>query len=166
LEAFYFGPNSTYQGEPYDFANKGWAWKKYQKTNEAENMESNANMDVIRYADVLLMMAEAKIMQGGAKVSEGIDLINQIRRRADPTGNILADRNTGASQSQAFDWLVLERRLELSGEQTRFLDMVRWGMAADAWSSFQEGKHEVFPIPQSEINANTEMTEEDQNPGY
>lgn len=166
LEAFYFGPNSTYQGDPYPFQEKGWAWKKYQKTDEAENSESNANMDVIRYADVLLMMAEAKIQQGGGKVSEGIELINQIRRRADPTGNILADRNTGASQSQAMQWLMLERRLELSGEQTRFFDMVRWGRAADAWSSFTEGKNEVFPIPQSEINANTEMTSEDQNPGY
>ncbi|MFH5831286.1 RagB/SusD family nutrient uptake outer membrane protein [Halalkalibaculum sp. DA384] len=167
LEAFYFGPNSTYRGQPYDFAGKGWAWKKYQKTDEAENSESDANMDVIRYADVLLMMAEAKIMQGGAKVAEGIELINEIRRRADPTGNILADRDTNAGQDQAFDWLVLERRLELAGEQTRFFDMVRWGMAADEWDSFQAGKHEVFPIPQEEINANTEMTdEEDQNPGY
>lgn len=167
LEAFYFGPNSTYVGEPYDFASKGWAWKKYQKTDEAENSESNANMDVIRYADVKLMYAEALIMQGGAQnISDGIDEINDIRRRADPTGNILEDRNTSVGQAQAMEWLKLERRLELAGEQTRFFDMVRWGDAADAWETFVQGQHEVFPIPQDEINANTEMTEDDQNPGY
>lgn len=166
LEAFYFGPNSTYQGEPYDFANLGWAWKKYQKTDEPELSESDANMDVIRYADVLLMMAEAKIQQGGAKVAEGVTLINEIRERADPSGTILTPRSPAATQAQAFEWLVEERRLELAGEQTRFLDMVRWGRAADAWNTFQAGKHEVFPIPQNEINANTEMSQEDQNPGY
>lgn len=48
LEAFYFGPNSTYQGEPYPFEADGWAWKKYQKTDEAEQSESNTiNQDGI-----------------------------------------------------------------------------------------------------------------------
>lgn len=165
LEAFYFGPGSTFLGEPYPFEEKGWAWKKYQKTDEAELSESDANMDVIRYADVLLMMAEAKIQQGN--VAEGVALINEVRARADPSGDVLEPRDPGASQAQAFDWLVSERRLELAGEQTRFLDMVRWGRAADAWNTFQAGKHDVFPIPQSEINTNTEMSqEEDQNPDY
>lgn len=163
LEAFYFGPNSTYQGEPYPFEQDGWAWKKYQKTDEAEQSESDANMDVIRYADVLLMMGEAKIQQG--EVAEGVDYINQVRRRADPSGTILLDRVT-TDPSEAMDFLVHERRVELAGEQTRFFDLVRWGRAAEELETFQSGKHEVFPIPQSEINANTEMSQEDQNPGY
>lgn len=163
LEAFYFGPNSTYQGEPYPFEQDGWAWKKYQKTDEAEQSESDANMDVIRYADVLLMMAEAKIQQG--EVEEGVDYINEVRRRADPSGTILLDRVT-SDPSEAMDFLVHERRVELSGEQTRFLDLVRWERASDELSTFQTGKHEVFPIPQGEINANTEINQEDQNPGY
>lgn len=163
LEAFYFGPNSTYQGQPYPFEQDGWAWKKYQKTDEAEQSESNANMDVIRYADVLLMMAEAKIQQG--QVAEGVEYINQVRRRADPSGTILPDRLT-TSQSEAMNFLIEERRLELAGEQTRFFDLVRWGIASQELSTFREGKHEVFPIPQDEINANTEIEQEDQNPGY
>lgn len=163
LEAFYFGPNSTYQGEPYPFEKDGWAWKKYQKTDEAEQSESDANMDVIRYADVLLMMAEAKIQQGA--VAEGVDYINQVRRRADPSGTILPDRVT-TDQSEAMDFLVHERRVELSGEQTRFFDLVRWGLAAEELGTFQNGKHEVFPVPQEEINANTEISQDNQNPGY
>lgn len=163
LEAFYFGPNSTYQGEPYPFEEDSWAWKKYQKTDEAEQSESDANMDAIRYADVLLMMAEAKIQQGD--VADGVDYINQVRRRADPSGTILPDRVT-TSQSEAMEYLIHERRVELSGEQTRFFDLVRWGLAAEELETFQTGKHEVFPIPQNEINANTEISQEDQNPGY
>ncbi|SHF17466.1 Starch-binding associating with outer membrane [Fodinibius roseus] len=163
LEAFYFGPNSTYQGEPYPFEEDGWAWKKYQKTDEAEQSESDANMDVIRYADVLLMMAEARIQQGA--VADGVDYINQVRRRADPSGAILPDRVT-TDPSEAMDFLIHERRVELSGEQTRFFDLVRWGLAAEELGTFQNGKHEVFPVPQEEINANTEISQDDQNPGY
>lgn len=163
LDAFYFGPNSTYQGEPYPFEEDGWAWKKYQKTDDAEQQESDANMDVIRYADVLLMMAEVQIQQGA--VAQGVDYINEVRRRADPSGTVLPDRVT-TSQSEAMDFLIHERRVELAGEQTRFFDLVRWGIAAEELSTFQEGKHEVFPIPQGEINANTAMSQEDQNPGY
>lgn len=163
LEAFYFGPNSTHQGDPYPFEEDGWAWKKYQKTDEAEQSESDANMDVIRYADVLLMMAEAKIQQG--QVAEGIDYINQVRRRADPSGAILADRST-ADQSEAMDFLIHERRVELAGEQTRFFDLVRWELADEELETFQSGNHEVFPIPQGEINANTEISQDDQNPDY
>lgn len=161
LEAFYYGPNNTYMGEPYPFGDKGWAWRKYTRDDATEmDFASPANMVVIRYADVLLMQAEAKI-RSGSGVSDGIELINDVRERSE-----LSPRNTGAGQSQAFEWLKTERRLELAGEQTRFFDMVRWGDAADAWDSFQSGKHEVFPIPQSEINANTALSQEDQNPGY
>ena len=169
VEAFYFTQNDflDYGSTPYAdiYANYGYAWKKYQDGNFVSSiMDNDCNHDVIRYADVILMAAEAKIQQD--KVNEGIGLINQIRRRADPTGVIVPERATGASKGQAIDWLILERRLELSGEQVRRLDLVRWGIAKDVIPTFQVGKHEYFPIPQSEINANTEMTDADQYPGY
>jgi starch-binding outer membrane protein, SusD/RagB family len=169
VEAFYFTENDFLDNgsTPYAtiFATSGYAWKKYQDGNFVSTGNDNdCNHDVIRYADVILMAAEAKIQQD--KVNEGIELINQIRRRADPTGAIVPERATGASKAQAIDWLILERRLELSGEQVRRLDLVRWGIAKDVIPTFQVGKHEYFPIPQFEINSNTLMTEADQNPGY
>jgi starch-binding outer membrane protein, SusD/RagB family len=169
VEAFYFTQNDFLDNgaTPYAtiFANSGYAWKKYQDGNFVSTGNDNdVNHDVIRYADVLLMAAEAKIQQD--KVDEGIALINQIRKRADPTGAIVPERALGAGKTQAIDWLILERRLELAGEQTRRLDLVRWGIAKDVIPTFQVGKHEYFPIPQFEINSNQEMTEADQNPGY
>lgn len=95
------------------------------------------------------------------EVAEGIDYINQVRRRADPSGTILPDRIT-TSQSEAMDFLILERRLELAGEQTRFFDLVRWGIAAQELSTFQE----VIPILQGAINAITEINQGDQISGY
>ena len=55
-----------------------------------------------------------------------------------------------------------ERSLEFAGEGHRFFDLVRTGQAADKISGFVEGKHEVFPIPQTEIDVSN-LT---QNPGY
>lgn len=168
VEAFFFTQNDTIGGDtPYIdiFATSGYAWKKYQSSEFVSmGSDNDCNHDVIRYADVVLMAAETKIFQN--KVGEGIDLINQIRRRADPTGNILPDVDRNVSQQEAIEALVHERRVELCGEQVRRIDLVRWGIAADHINNFQTGKHEFFPIPQFEIDANEEMTLADQNAGY
>lgn len=168
VEAFFFTQNDTLgNGTPYNniFVNSGYAWKKYQSSDFVSTGNDNdCNHDVIRYADVILMAAETKIFQN--KIDEGVDLINQIRRRADPTGNILPNVQKGISQQDAIDALVHERRVELCGEQVRRIDLVRWGIAVGNIPNFQTGKHEFFPIPQFEIDANEEMTLGDQNSGY
>jgi len=168
FEAFFFTENDTLRdNKPYTeiLANSGYAWKKYQDSQEVNTQNDNdCNHDVIRYADVILMAAEAKIFQN--KIGEGVALINQIRRRADPSGAILPDVESGITQQDAIDALVHERRVELCGEQVRRIDLVRWGVAADFINNFQTGKHEFFPIPQFEIDANEAMTLSDQNPNY
>jgi hypothetical protein len=173
FEAFFFTENDSIgtRGPYIDIYNtSGYAWKKYQSSEfVSQGNDNDCNHDVIRYADVILCAAEAKIL--GSDVPGGIALINQIRRRADPTGTILPDRDTGASQTQAFEWLMHERRVELCGEQVRRIDLVRWDRAGlitiqDYIPRFQSGKHEYFPIPQPEIDANEAMTNDDQNPGY
>jgi hypothetical protein len=110
------------------------------------------------------MAAEAKIMNN--KIPEGIDLINLVRRRADPTATILPDRPTDVGVDQAMEFIIHERQIELSGEQVRRTDLVRWGIANQHIPNFQTGKHEYFPIPQGEIDANEEINLEHQNPGY
>ena len=174
FQAFFFTEYDTLvKGEeeiPYSdiLENSGYAWKKYQRDVTVQDPDdpnaNDVNHDVIRYADVLLMAAEAKIMQN--EIAEGIQLINQVRRRADPTGTILPDRPESVSQEEAIDFLIHERQIELSGEQVRRTDLVRWGIAAQNINNFQTNQHEYFPIPQSEIDANQALTEEDQNPGY
>lgn len=167
FESFFFTENDVLgDGTPYAdiLTNSGYAWKKYQSSDFVSTTDNDCNHDVIRYADVILMAAEAKIVQG--KVNEGVALINQIRRRADPTGTILPDVAMGLSQDAAFEALIHERRVELCSEQTRRIDLVRWGIAADFIDNFQTGKHEFFPIPQAEIDANEAIELRDQNPGY
>jgi hypothetical protein len=115
------------------------------------------NYRSIRYADVLLMAAEAN-NRGGIDDTKAQNYLNQVRARAfgDQAHNITA---TGSTLTQAI-WD--ERNFELSMEGHRFFDLVRTGQAASKLSGFVAGKHEVFPIPQQEIDISG-LT---QNTGY
>ncbi|MBL4879731.1 MAG: RagB/SusD family nutrient uptake outer membrane protein [Oleispira sp.] len=143
--------------------NAGWSkyCNYYKDVNEDQT--SGINFKYLRYADVLLMMAECESMRAGGSQDVAAGLIDQVRTRAG-----LASIGTGLSESQIFEALVHERKVELAGEQTRFNDIIRWGNAATelAGTNFVAGKHELFPIPQSEIDSNINIGSEDQNPGY
>ncbi|MFD2828202.1 RagB/SusD family nutrient uptake outer membrane protein [Leeuwenhoekiella polynyae] len=138
-------------------------WRKYQNyyRRTAEEQESSINFKVIRYADVLLMKAEAA--NETSRTPEAIDLINRVRDRAG-----LDDIQDNLSQTQVFDAIVHERKVELAGEQVRFNDIVRWGISNTelAGTGFQQGKHELWPIPDREISSNESITQADQNSGY
>lgn len=130
------------------------------------------NNKQIRYADVLLMYAEAALESGDAGTA--LTQINKVRARAGLSALGSADRAA----------LRHERRCELAMEGHRWFDLVRWegvagnGLKAhmDAYKAtetvdaqsymneFVAGKHELFPIPQEEIQLNTVTME--QNPGY
>jgi hypothetical protein len=154
------GGDTDYAGGPFPFEDKGFMWKKYQtyEFNEYEgDPNSGINAKVIRYADVLLMRAEALIMDN--KIDEALPLINMVRARA----NAFEYTNLG-NQTEAMAKIKLERRLELCGEQVRWFDLIRWGEARDVINDekfaakgvrpFQE-KHVLFPIPQEEKDANS-----------
>jgi len=138
-------------------------WRKYQNyyKDPNEDLTSGINMKLIRYADVLLMMAEAANELSDQNAAIGY--INEVRERID-----MPLLETGMSQGQVFEAIVHERKVELAGEQVRFPDLIRWGRAAEflAPYGFQEGIHEIFPIPETEISSNNNIGQEDQNPGY
>lgn len=116
------------------------------------DLTSPVNYRVIRYADVLLMAAEAHYQTGNTGLAQ--QLVNQIRSRAGIQGINLS----------SIEDIYRERRFELSGEGHRFFDLVRTGQAASKIPGFQTGKHELFPIPQAEIDlAGGNWS---QNPGY
>lgn len=104
------------------------------------DLTSPVNYRVIRYADVLLMAAEAHYKTGNTLLAQ--QLVNQIRVRAGIPGISV----------QSVNDIYKERRLELSGEGHRFFDLVRTGQAEQYISGFVSGKHELFPIPQVEID--------------
>ena len=151
------------------------------------------NFPIIRFADVLLMAAEAEIEVGS--LTTALDYINRVRERAaNPEGFVMKDDAPAAnyvielyapfaSQDEARKAVRFERKLELSGEGHRFFDLVRWG-TADAelnayltyeapklplgalnGASFKTGQDELLPIPQDQIDLlGADVLQ--QNPGY
>ena len=153
---------------------------------------SSKNIDIIRYADVLLWKAEALIELG--RHAEALPLINEVRTRAkNSTGrtkhangtnpsNYRISEYTAASWTQDYARTALqwERRLEFAMEGPRLFDLVRWGIAAETLNAyltkektrraylanavFTKGRDEYFPIPQREIDFTKGLYK--QNPKY
>lgn len=116
------------------------------------DLTSPVNYRVMRYADVLLMAAEAHYQLGHTSTAQ--QLVNQVRGRASVPGIPV----------NSIEVIYKERRFELSGEGLRFFDLVRTGQAATYIDGFVTGKHELFPIPQVEIDLTGGNWS--QNPGY
>lgn len=154
-----FCNNCTGGAKPYPFATEGYTWKKYEYYEDVETYggpASEINSQVIRYADVLLMLAEARIEQNN--VSGALPLINQVRTRS-----TAFTFTTLGSQDNARALLRRERQIELCGEQTRWFDLVRWGVAKQVLNTEKqaqlgkqpfEDKHVLLPIPQLEKDSN------------
>jgi starch-binding outer membrane protein, SusD/RagB family len=157
-----FATNPAYQVAPYK--NTGWYNQKYlpRKGETSGQVELNYlnNFRTIRYADVLLMAAEAFNRATAPNDTKAQLYLNRVRRRAFAVNDASKDvTSTGATLKQAI-WD--ERRLELAMEGDRFFDLVRTGQAATKITGFVVNKHELFPIPQSEI----EISGLAQNPNY
>ncbi len=120
------------------------------------NLTRPNNYRAIRYADVLLMAAEA-LNRGGISDDRARNYLNEVRRRA----SLPEISATGVPLRDA---IYRDRRAELVGEGHRFFDLVRTGRAAAEIPGFQTGKHELFPIPSIEIELAGNRWE--QNPGY
>jgi starch-binding outer membrane protein, SusD/RagB family len=124
--------------------------------------QSSINFPILRYADVLLMYAEA-LNEAQGPVSDAYNSINQVRNRAN-TGNLAP----GLSQADFRDSLYAERRREFVQEAQRWFDLARTGRLVQAVSKVATKtnisvKNYLFPIPQSEISLNPQLT---QNEGY
>ena len=178
-------PRRSYNIEPLDPAATTNVMKYIRNTawvkgwgGEGNGLTVN-NQRILRYADILLLKAEA-IVRSGGNVSEAIGLINQVRERARNSGEapsaVPADRNTGESNTQTvLGWIFEERRLELAFEEGhRWWDLRRRHMAGEidltTWDfqsldldfNFEE-RHINFPLPEQEVVENPNLT---QNPGY
>jgi hypothetical protein len=128
-----------------------------------QDWDAAINYRVIRYADVLLMLAEALNEQG--KTDQAYPLIKQVRDRVN-----LPQLAAGLNQAQMRDRILHERLLEFGLEGQRFLDLKRHnlltkGLVAhdDEFNFFTPGKSELLPIPVTEMNLNPNAK---QNPGW
>lgn len=150
------------------------------------------NYNIIRFSDVLLMLAEAEIESGN--IEAGRELINRVRSRAamdaskiqndgqDAANYEIANYGSFGGADEALRALYFERKLELSGEGHRFFDLRRWGLAeseldriiiferqflpvAYANADFVVPQDLFYPIPQGQIDLQgPEILP--QNPGY
>ncbi len=130
------------------------------------------NVRLLRYADVVLIYAEAANELGGAdNISKALAAVNSVRARArmsaKPGVNALPDLAI-TDQATLRDAIRHERRVELGMEHERFFDIVRWGIAADVLQAqgktFVVGKSELLPIPQAQIDISNGVLH--QNNGY
>ncbi len=119
------------------------------------NGDGPGNIRLLRYADVVLMAAEAQNENG--KTAEALKNLNAVRKRARgslPETVLPAITETDKTKLRNLIWH--ERRSELGMEQQRWFDLARTGRLADALKKngkpFVVGKHELFPIPQQEID--------------
>lgn len=152
------------------------------------------NFNIIRYADVLLMAAEAEVEVGS--LTKALEYVNLVRKRAanadafvmnagKPAAKYVISEypaSAFASKDAARQAVQFERKLELAMEGHRFYDLVRWGLADKeindylkydsqflpgtlGGSKFTPNRHEYLPIPQAEIDIlGADVLK--QNPGY
>lgn len=104
----------------------GFSWRKYVDSTEFDQGAKTAiSSIVLRYAEVLLNYAEAKIESN--QIDQSVyDAINKIRNRAD-----MPEIPNGLSQEQLRTALRYERKIELAGEGVRYFDILRWRLAED-----------------------------------
>ena len=139
-------PNKYYNGKVY-------VPSRYN-TRSFNAYALDHNMRIIRYADVLLMFAEAMAQGASVTITSGYTAdmaLNEVRNRAGLAAST-------ATLENFYD----ERRAELALEENRFFDLVRWGKAAEVLGplGFTAGKNELFPIPstQRQLNPNLPQT--------
>jgi starch-binding outer membrane protein, SusD/RagB family len=180
------GNGATYMSSPYTDASgrtatwgvpNGAAFHKWLDETDSKDMTARSwqqmpnNWIIQRYADVLLIYAEA-VNAGGAATNGSAELaLNQVRSRAGiPTVS-------GLSSAALTDSIRVERRREFAFEGQRWFDLSRWGILdavirakTTMMQTLQPGETEIhgvpsnlFPIPDGQINSNGLLT---QNPGW
>nr|WP_293834611.1 RagB/SusD family nutrient uptake outer membrane protein [uncultured Arsenicibacter sp.] len=166
----------------------------YQQSNGWHPGYTAMNYTIIRYADVLLMAAEAEVEVGS--LTKALEYVNMVRKRAaNPAGFVLKNNAPAAkyviseytaaafaSKDAARTAVRFERKLELSGEGHRFFDLLRWGVAEASMNAylsyegqklpvalgsakFTPNQDEYLPIPQAQIDLQGKDVLK-QNPGY
>ena len=132
--------------------------KKYITPVNTGN-DSRANWKVVRYADVLLMLAEA--MNENGKTTEALDPLKRVRTRAG------MPNLAGLTQVQFRDAVAMERRFELAFEGHRWFDLVRTGKALNALTPVgMKAYMTVFPVPLSQVQVMNNPAVFPQNAGY
>jgi hypothetical protein len=153
---------TSFEGETFDGPYIQKYWDREAEPGK-QNGESDADFIYLRYADVLLMYAEALNEISNGPDNDAYDAINQVRNRAG-----LEDLTAGLSYQDFKDAVLQERQWEFVMEGQRWYDLVRMGKLVDQVllskpTANVQDYHILFPIPQKERYYNTNLS---QNEGY
>ena len=142
------------------YFNRKYIARKGDSNIGDQNLTNPNNYRAIRYADVLLMAAEAHARKSSPDNLKSNSYLNMVRSRAF-SDNI---SQISLSGEALVDAIFNERRVEFAGEGHRFFDLVRTGQAQDFIDGFVINKHEIFPVPLQEIQFSSGNW--NQNQGY
>ena len=153
---------TEFEGETFDGPYIQKYWDRIAEPGK-QNGESDADFIYLRYADVLLMYAEALNEINNGPNTEAYNAINKVRNRAD-----LDDLPAGLSYQDFKDAVLQERQWEFVMEGHRWYDLVRFGKLVERVTLAKptanvKANHVLFPVPQKEIYYNPALT---QNDGY
>jgi hypothetical protein len=157
---------STIVEDNPDIPNERYNQKAWVPDHAGLQDNGPGNLRILRYADILLLAAEA--LNENGKSSEALHYLELVRKRARGTNNFILPEIKTTDQAELREKIYHERRIELAMEQHRWFDLLRWERVASvmqaAGKSFVAGKHEQLPLPQSEIDLSGGKLK--QNSGY
>jgi hypothetical protein len=151
-------------------------WGRFPATSNVQGRYSSHNYPMFRYAEILLIAAEALAETSGV-TTEAIDYVNQVRTRArnwpgNPTG-FPQNVTPGITKAEFIDLILEERRIELCFEGKRWYDIKRRRLgdivfkgpnSLEPRTNFNADRDYLFPLPQVDINVNPNLLPN--NPGY
>lgn len=158
-----------------DLTPTGYRVRKFTDEAATSNFDTGQDFYVIRYAEVLLMRAEALVESGSYDEGEVDNLIDQVRARVNMP-SVESVEGTGLSATNLTNLIRHERRVETAFEGLRFFDLKRWGNyeaeAVDKYMAYDKplapaiqnrlnigAKHALFPIPQRELDVNRALVQ-------
>ncbi|MEJ7766363.1 MAG: RagB/SusD family nutrient uptake outer membrane protein [Chitinophagaceae bacterium] len=177
-------PGDTYMGAIVTATNPfkitGYTFKKYgiydrePSTNILNAGQSETNYMVMRFADLILMYAEAQNEATGSPDATVYAAVNKVRQRA---GLVPFEVPLGKTKAEMRDIIRRERRIELAGEGFYYIDIRRWKTAEQVMNAtilnsqnqaivkrtFNPARDYWWPIPQTQRDLNTNLT---QNENY
>ena len=155
-----------------------YVYKFFDPTDTANSWDNGQDFYIVRYAEVLLSLAEAMVQKGGYDYSEVTALVNQVRQRADVKMPTVEEvEGVGLSKDQLLEVVKHERRVELAFEGLRLFDLYRWrdlgkavehiekerttyGLAYEP-RKFNGDRDYVWPLPTGELDTNKKLVQHD-----
>ncbi len=148
---------------------------KFSFVSDNKIIKTDINFPFLRFADILLIYAEAANEANEGPTQDAVNALNRVRIRSNATPKVLTGDGNINDKVLFRSAVIEERAMELAEEGDRRWDLIRWGIYLQVMNSIggideinvskaRQEKHLLFPLPISEINTNKSITEN--NPGW